>query len=322
MQNQKFGKRHTPFKRVQYALCATFISAAIAAGSMPAHAQNISPQFNKVSSSNVCIQNVNSADLKNLGYKSLKDLKTASLLSYYLEQQGRTQSTASIRAILKASEQTGVDFNLMLIKAMLESDLGKYNQPQHVQGAARGLFQYMPQTWITLLAWHGQKYNNGQYSTLLNHISFDNQTGRYTVNDPAARKDILDLRYDHKISAFIKAMQIKHEEGPVLRTILGHEPSVTEFYVAHVLGLTRAKLFFQKMQNTPDEAAAKLFSREAKYNRFLFYSGGRALSYRQVYERLERIVERRENLVESAQKQALAHNNCIQPIQQPRLYIT
>ena len=252
------------------------------------------------------------AGVRELGYKSLSSVKTATLFTYFLKKNGNTQSAAALQDILRASEDTGVDFELLMVEAMLESNLGRYDRPIAVpSGAARGAFQFMPQTWLNLFNWFGGKIQNGKYQNLIDQMDYDPQSHQASVSDDAVKQQILDLRSNPYVAAYIKAMQIKNEDGPVLRAILGREPNKTDYYVAHVFGLPRAQTFYHHMNNNPNSAAARIMSKEARYNRYLFYNNGKQMSFKQVYDRFTRLIDIREDLVRNAMIDALNDTTCV-----------
>ena len=197
----------------------------------------------------------------------------------------------------------------MLVKAMLESDLGKHDRPLHVNGGARGLYQFLPSTWLTLFSWFGDKYKNGKYANLAAQIKFSANKTPYVDNE-AARQRILNLRFDPYISAFIKAYQIKHDEAPVLRSMTGREPNITDFYIVHFLGIPRARVFYDQLQRNPNRAAAPVMRKEARYNRQVFYRNGRARSFAEVYQRLERIIDNRLETASELSEDLLARDTC------------
>lgn len=306
--------QNTPKTRRVIASCLTaiFMTAACAG---QADAFNIRVPYDSIANRDndrTCTQTITQEELKRkTGFSNLEDFRTASAYSSFLRQMG--QNPAAVHAILSASEETGVDFDLLIVKAMLESDLGRYDRPIHVDGAARGLYQFMPTTWLTLFAWFGDQYNDRQYRDLADAIRFDSRGNPY-VNDQEKEQQILNLRNDYYISSFIKAMQIKHEDRPVLRNMLRHEPEIVDFYVVHFLGIPRAREFYDHLRREPDQAAADHFAREARYNRFVFYQNGQPLSFRQVYDRLDGIVTDRLEDVHEITDRLLQQENCIPPL--------
>ena len=256
-----------------------------------------------------CVQNIDDDDTL---YSDLHDLSRASAYAIFMNEQGLDPE--AIHAILEASEETGVDFDLMIVKAILESDLGRFNAPIGVNGGARGMYQFLPTTWLTVFAWYGERYKDGQYADLARAIRFDGNGNPY-VNDPQVKQEILDLRSDHYIASYIKAMQVKYDERPNLRNMLGHEPTFTDYYIVHFLGIPRARVFYRNLQNNPDGAAANVLSREARYNRSVFYRGNQPRSFADVYNRLERIIESRLAGFDAVSEDVLKTQGCVKPLE-------
>lgn len=63
-------------------------------------------------------------------------------------------------------------------------------------------------------------------------------------------------------------------------------PSPGELYIAHFLGPQGAEKLFNAGLNDPDQIAAKLFPRQAKANRAIFYAGDHARTIKEVYRAL------------------------------------
>lgn len=245
-------------------------------------------------------------------YRRLVAMKAASALAYNRNRNG--EDITPVSAIAIASYETGIDFELLVMKATLESHMGRYDQPL-LGGSARGLFHFMPANWLTLFSWFGADFDNGVYADAAKQIKFDADNEPY-VDDPVLKQKILDLRSDHYVSAYIKGMQIRKDERPVLRTVLGREPTYTDYYIAHFLGLERAKMFYRNLRNNPKSTAAPVMTRELSdpNNYGVFYRGKTALTFRQVYDRLDRIITNILNNVESEVKTTMANHRCIPPL--------
>lgn len=213
----------------------------------------------------------------------------ASALAATMEKQER--DIEPVRAIALASQETGVDFDLMVMKAIIESRLGTFDEPL-LGGNARGLFHFMPATWLVMMHRHGDKYRDGLYAPLIAQIRFEGKEPY--VDNPAVKEELLKLRSDPYIASFIKAQQIIHDERPVLRAVLGREPNYTDYYVAHFLGIPRAELFFNLLRKSPKKPAAAIFERESSdpNNNPAFYRGRKMLTVKQVHDRLDRIITR------------------------------
>lgn len=280
-------------RRIATCLTAVFMGVA---STLPLSAAN-----------DVCAQTLTAENVEPLtGYTDHEDVVLASAYVRFMREQAR--DPAVLQAILEASEQTGIDFELMVVKAVIESQLGLYDKPLHIRGEARGLYQFLPSTWMTLFSWFGAQYQDGKYRELAEAVEFQGQIP--LVKDKAMREQLLALRSDHEVASFIKAMQIKNEEQPFLKDMLGREPNATDYYIVHFLGIPRAKTFYRNLEKSPDRAAAPVMKREARYNRFVFYEKRKPLSFKKVYERLDRIMGNRLEDIRTASKQILEGEQC------------
>lgn len=272
-------------------LCAAFL--AVALGALPAPAQAVTgrdvpavrtqrplpPVVQPPGKGPHCARGAVAKSPNRYGYHTSSTMRRAAALAQVYDRD-------AITAIAVASYQTGIDFDLMVMKAILESQVGKYDEPI-LGGRARGLFHFMPATWLTLFSWFGGEFQGGVYADAAAQIKFDADNNPY-LDDETLKSRILALRSDHYVAAFIKAKSIRHDERPLMRAILGREPNFTDYYVSHFLGLDRSKAFFRALRRTPDALAADLFPREAAdpNNRSIFYKGPRKRTVRQVYNLL------------------------------------
>lgn len=290
-----------------------YLTAAFTAAVLAVQSVNAAPpppiDVKPILTDKSCVQNIDKDQTK---YKNYDDFVLASAYARFIEKQGR--DPAIVHAILEASESTGVDFELMMAKAILESDLGRYRKPINVNGSARGMYQYIDTTWLTVFSWYAHKYEGGIYADLAKAVKFDSNKKPY-VEDPRTYKKILDLRHDHYVASFIKAMQIKYDEKPNLRKALGRAPTITDYYIAHFLGIPRARVFFKQLNENSNAKAADLFKREARYNRSVFYDhNNNPRNYSEVYKRLERIIRNRVAGVEAISKNLLQNESCTPPL--------
>lgn len=277
---------------------------------LPPNTLNISDPENQPALS--CVQKSGPKAAKSYGYISPQAMRRISTLAAARDAEGK--DITPVIAIAIASYQVGVDFDLMVMKATIESRMGEFNQP-FLGGNARGLFHFMPATWLTLFKWFGADYNNGVYADAVAQIKFDGNNEPY-LDDPELKDRILALRYDPYIAAYIKARDIREDQRPLMRAVLGREPTYTDFYVAHFLGLERAKTFFRLLRRNPKSPAADIFTRESEdpNNKPLFYKGRKKLSVQQVYNNLGRVVSsvmaKNDRLIENH----LSKNACVPPL--------
>ncbi len=132
--------------------------------------------------------------------------------------------------------------------AYIESGGGKNKGRRE---AAYGYYQFMPDTWTAL----------------------NKQTGKnYTLEDRA------DLQKSTEMARIITAQNRKE-----LEKTFGRKVDDTELYAGHFFGTGQAKKFIRAKETNPQQSAAELFPREAKYNPAIFYDkSGRPRSVSEV----------------------------------------
>src|SRR5689334_25207938 len=92
------------------------------------------------------------------------------------------------RALRNAAHSTGASFDYLLATAKAESGL---NPNLSMRGStATGLFQFIEQTWLSVMKQAGQALGFGSYAQSIEQTA----DGRYVVNDPAVRQEIMNLR--------------------------------------------------------------------------------------------------------------------------------
>lgn len=214
-----------------------------------------------------------------------KRLDTVRALKTHLAQKG--QDPAIISALYKAHLQTGVDFDLLVMKAMIESDLGRLLKSS--KSSATGVFQYIDSTWFGVIKLYGERLGVPHYAKAIR----TNRYGLHTVENSYLRAEILSMRYDHEFAALIKSYQTL-DETAMLRAIKGSKVSKTDHYIAHMLGMPLAKEFFTLKRRRSIFTLASLnnpYMREAvRMNKAFFYTGGKALTASEAYKNFERRV--------------------------------
>lgn len=190
-----------------------------------------------------------------------------------------TQATGQVAgAIRQAARSTGASFDYLLATAKLESNLNPSAQAS--TSSAKGLFQFIEQTWLSTMKSAGPGLG---YSGYADAISYNANSGRYEVSDPGMRDAIMKLRGDPAASA---AMAGAFTRGNMdqLQGALGRPPTDGELYIAHFLGPDGATRLIGAATNRPNASAADLFPGAAGANRSIFYDrAGNARSTEQVY---------------------------------------
>ncbi len=83
-------------------------------------------------------------------------------------------------AIRQAAQATGTSFHYLLATAQVESGLNP--QAGASTSSARGLFQFVEQTWLGMLKQAGPALGYGQYAAAITKDA----SGHYEVADPAS----------------------------------------------------------------------------------------------------------------------------------------
>ena len=201
-------------------------------------------------------------------------------------QAGGYQISADVLSgIQQASASTGVDFSFLMAQAAKESGF----DPNAKAGtsSASGLYQFVEQTWLSVVRKHGAEYGLGDLASKIK-IADD---GSLKVADRAVRKEILDLRRDPTISAAMAAEHAADNEER-LDAKLDREVTPTDLYLAHFLGLKGAVNFLHAMESDPDQSAAAIAPRAAAANKAVFYNAdGTPRSLKQIYDRFQSRIE-------------------------------
>jgi len=196
------------------------------------------------------------------------------------ETLGRYKVDSAVTGALRSAAQaTGVDFEVLAAKAAMES--GFRADAQASTSSARGLFQFIDQTWLGVVQEHGAEHGLADAAAAITR-----QGSRLTVSDPAMRARILALRDDPEISARLGAEHLK-DLSDAMATNLGHRPDAAELYLGHFLGLRGASELLQKAAADPQMAASQVLPDAARANPAIFRGGdGAPLSVKQVLDKL------------------------------------
>ena len=188
-----------------------------------------------------------------------------------------TQGAAVIGAIRNAARATGANFQYLLATAQVESGL---NPTASVSSSsAKGLFQFIDQTWLTTLKEAGPALGYGNYANAI----VQTPSGRYEVPDPAMRQKILALRDDPVANAAM-AGAFTQQNADVLQQRIGRTPTEGDLYVAHFFGAAGASQLINLVGQNPDATAAQVFPSAAKANPSIFYDRqGHARTVSDVY---------------------------------------
>jgi hypothetical protein len=194
----------------------------------------------------------------------------------------RTVLATVAGAIQSAAQSTGASFDYLLATAKVESDL---NPNLSMRGSsATGLFQFIEQTWLSVVKQAGQALGLGDYAKSIEQTP----SGRYVVKDPAVRQEIMKLRKD-PIANAVMAGAFTQQNAAVLANRIGRKPKDGELYMAHFFGPQGASKLIRKVGDDPTASAASVFPAAARANRPIFYDRqGNARSVSGVYAELTR----------------------------------
>lgn len=202
-------------------------------------------------------------------------------------QEGRlghmlAEATTAVRsdvlaALKQASAATGTDFGYLLSTAMRESNL--HPQAKAGTSSASGLFQFVEQTWFSLVKQYGAKHGLSSFANAI----VQSGDGHYEADNASDRHAILALRNDPRVSA-IMAGEYANATRSSLESELGRNVSNGELYAAHFLGPEAACKLIRMNSAQPQSCAATAFPQAAASNRSVFYhADGTAKSVQEVY---------------------------------------
>jgi hypothetical protein len=180
-------------------------------------------------------------------------------------------------AIKQAANTAGTSFEYLLATAKMESNFNPTARAS--TSSARGLYQFIDQTWLGTVKEAGAQLGYGKYANAIAKSS----SGYYSVSDPAARSAILKLR-DDPAAASSMAAALTQSNSFRLTGKIGRRPSDGELYMAHFMGVGGAAKLISNAEDNPNASAPRLFPNAAVANRSMFFDGsGRARSVSEVY---------------------------------------
>jgi hypothetical protein len=203
---------------------------------------------------------------------------------------GLTQARAQVAgAIKQASGATGTSFSYLLATAKMESDFNPTASAS--TSSAKGLFQFIEQTWLGTVKEAGSQFGYGQYAGAISKSA----SGTYSVSDPTTKAQILKLR-DDPAAASAMAGVLTQSNSFGLTGQIGRRPTDAELYMAHFMGVGGASRLINAAENNPSASGAAMFPNAAEANRSIFYDrSGAARSVSQVYADLSSRYDRAVN---------------------------
>jgi hypothetical protein len=189
-------------------------------------------------------------------------------------------NTTVTGAIRQAARLTGANFQYLLATAQVESNLNPNAQVS--TSSARGLFQFIEQTWLGTLKEQGPALGYAPYASAISRLP----SGEYTVADPRMRAAVMNLRSDPTANALMAGAFTRINAGKLAER-LGRDPTEGELYIAHFLGPIGASQLVGLAESQPDSPAAAAFPGAARANPSIFYDRqGRARGAGEVYREL------------------------------------
>ena len=181
-----------------------------------------------------------------------------------VDPSNQTAGSAVTGAIRQAAQATGTSFQYLLATAQVESGLNP--SAGAATSSARGLFQFIDQTWLATIKQSGAALGYGQFAAAITQTA----SGHYEVRDPAMRSEILKLRNDPTANAMMAGAFTK-ANAAVLSAKLGRSPSEGELYIAHFMGVGGAAQLISSAATDPTGGAASYFPIAARANPAIFY---------------------------------------------------
>lgn len=179
-------------------------------------------------------------------------------------------------AIRQAATRSGVDFSYLYNQARLESSLDPNARAR--TSSATGLFQFVDQTWLSMIDKHGADNGLGWAANAVRRGS----NGRFYVSDPTLRRQIMDLRRNPE-AASAMAAEFASDNRAHLERRLGRDTQPVDLYLAHFLGAGGATRFLRAHEASPNASAAATFPDAARANRSIFFKrDGSARSFNEI----------------------------------------
>ncbi len=180
-------------------------------------------------------------------------------------------------SIKQAASTTGASFEYLVATAKMESNFNP--KASATTSSARGLFQFIDQTWLGTVKEAGAHLGYGKYADAITK----SPSGGYSVSDPNARAAIMKLRDDPDAASSMAAVLTKSNSFKLTARI-GRRPTDAELYMAHFMGVGGAGKLISNAEDNPNASAARIFPNAAAANRSIFYDrSGQARSVSQVY---------------------------------------
>ncbi len=200
-----------------------------------------------------------------------------------IQKQNVNDKSSVMNALQSASSKTGVDFSYLVQKAGMESNFNPSAKAK--TSSAEGLFQFIDNTWLSMVKKHGAKHGMAKEAELIQQ----SKNGKFFIPDQKVENAVLDMRNDPKKASTMAAELAKSNENYLKHHIPGYssqsaDDKKTNMYLAHFMGAGGATKFINAMNKNPDQAAASTFKSAARANKNVFFEkNGQEKSLEDVY---------------------------------------
>ena len=191
-----------------------------------------------------------------------------------------------IRAVAPRATAAGLAPSLLLAVAWRESGFSTTATPGNGSTAV-GMFQFNEDAWLDAIRIYGPKHGLIGYSSLLKV-----KDGGTTAVSDRARRRILDLRRDVRVSAAMTAETMVGERGE-LEDDLGRPTRPADLYFRHLLGPTGSRRFLLAVAATPSVSTDQFLGRIARGNPIIFYRDDAPLSIGEAYADVATMLDKR-----------------------------
>jgi len=191
-----------------------------------------------------------------------------------------------IKAVVPQATAAGLAPSLLLAVAWRESGFATTATPGN-GSTATGMFQFNEDAWLDAIRIYGPKRGLIGYANLLKL-----EDGGTTAISDRARRRVLDLRRDVRVSAAMAAETIVGERG-ALEDDLGRPIRPADLYFRHLLGPAGSRRFLPAVAATPSVSSDQYLGRVARGNPIIFYRDGNPLSLEEAYTNVAAMLDER-----------------------------
>src|SRR5262245_46894342 len=166
-------------------------------------------------------------------------------------------------SIKQAASTTGASFEYLLATAKMESNFNP--KAAASTSSARGLYQFIDQTWLGTVKEAGSQLGYGKYADAISKSS----SGAYYINDPSMRTSVMKLRDDPDAASSMAAV-LTQSNSFKLTGKIGRRPTDGELYMAHFMGVGGAAKLISNAEDNPNAYAAGVFPDAAADSSLIF----------------------------------------------------